>query len=159
MAPILAPSSQPEIAPLFTISFQCLFLFFKKKLFPHGPKSTLWWLKYHRAVMLSWAFGHFDFQKLAGLWLAGKVVYHVEIYRSKVVEGFSAFQIWSCVRLWWDSNLILLIIPWWYIDLMISNNKLYWTTEWRRFLLSNISIRVKQIIIYSYTTGHEYRCE
>ena len=39
---------------------------------------------------------HFDFQKLAGLWLAGKVVDHVGIYGSKVAEGSSEFQRWSC---------------------------------------------------------------
>ena len=33
-----------------------------------------------------------DFQKLAGLWLAGEVVNHVGIYGSKAAEGLSAFQ-------------------------------------------------------------------
>ena len=33
-----------------------------------------------------------DFQKLAGLWLAGEMVDHIGIYGSKVAEGFSAFQ-------------------------------------------------------------------
>ena len=32
------------------------------------------------------------FQKLAGLWLVGKVVNHVGLYGSKVAEGCSAFQ-------------------------------------------------------------------
>ena len=31
-------------------------------------------------------------QKLAGLWLAGKMVDHIGIYGSKVAEGLSAFQ-------------------------------------------------------------------
>ena len=35
-------------------------------------------------------------QKLAGLWLAGEVVNHVGIYRSKAAEGLSAFQRRSC---------------------------------------------------------------
>ena len=38
-----------------------------------------------------------DFQKLAGLWLAGEMVDHVGIYGSKVVEGLSAFQRRSCI--------------------------------------------------------------
>ena len=37
-----------------------------------------------------------DFQKLAGLWLVGKMYNHVGIYGSKVAEGFSAFQRRSC---------------------------------------------------------------
>ena len=37
-----------------------------------------------------------DFQKLAGLWLAGEVVNHVGIYGSKAAEGLWAFQRWSC---------------------------------------------------------------
>ena len=35
-------------------------------------------------------------QKLAGLWLAGKMVDHIGIYGSKVAEGLSAFQRRSC---------------------------------------------------------------
>ena len=38
-----------------------------------------------------------DFQKLAGLWLAGEVVNHIGIYGSKAAEGLSAFQRRSCV--------------------------------------------------------------
>ena len=37
-----------------------------------------------------------NFQKLAGLWLVGKVDNHVAIYGFKVAEGFSAFQRRSC---------------------------------------------------------------
>ena len=37
-----------------------------------------------------------DFQKLAGLWLAGEMVDHIGIYESKVDEGLSAFQRRSC---------------------------------------------------------------
>ena len=37
------------------------------------------------------------FQKLAGLWLVGKVVNHVGLYGSKVAEGCSAFQRRSCL--------------------------------------------------------------
>ena len=33
-----------------------------------------------------------DFQKLAGLWLAGEMVNRIGIYGSKVAEGLSAFQ-------------------------------------------------------------------
>ena len=40
-----------------------------------------------------------DFQKLAGLWLAGEMVDHIGIYGSKVAEGFSAFQRRSCYDL------------------------------------------------------------
>ena len=35
-------------------------------------------------------------QKLAGLWLAGKMVDDIGIYGSKVAEGLSAFQRRSC---------------------------------------------------------------
>ena len=35
-------------------------------------------------------------QTLAGLWLAGEVVNHIEIYGSKAAEGLSAFQGRSC---------------------------------------------------------------
>ena len=40
-----------------------------------------------------------DFQKLAGLWLAGEVVNHIGIYGSKAAEGLSAFQRRSCLKL------------------------------------------------------------
>ena len=40
-----------------------------------------------------------DFQKLAGIWLAGEVVNHVGIYGSKAAEGLSAFQRRSCTTL------------------------------------------------------------
>ena len=33
-----------------------------------------------------------DFQKLAGLWLAGEIVTRIGIYGSKVAEGLLAFQ-------------------------------------------------------------------
>ena len=39
-----------------------------------------------------------DFQKLAGIWLAGKVVNHVGIYGSKAAEGLSAFQRRPCLN-------------------------------------------------------------
>ena len=58
------------IAPLFTASFHEKFE--KKDVF------------------------FFNFQKLAGLWLVGKVDNHVAIYGSKVAEGFSAFQRQYC---------------------------------------------------------------
>ena len=38
-----------------------------------------------------------DFQKLAGLWLAGEMVNRIGIYGSKVAEGLSAFQRRSCL--------------------------------------------------------------
>ena len=56
------------IAPLFTVSFHEKFFFF------------------------------FNFQKLAGVWLVGKVDNHVAMYGSKVAEGFSAFQRRSCLH-------------------------------------------------------------
>ena len=37
-----------------------------------------------------------DFQKLAGLWLAGEMVNRIGIYGSKVAEVLSAFQRQSC---------------------------------------------------------------
>ena len=37
-----------------------------------------------------------DFQKLAGLWLAGEVVNHIGIYGSKAAECLSVFQRQSC---------------------------------------------------------------
>ena len=39
-----------------------------------------------------------DFQKLAGLWLAGEMVNRIWIYGSKVAEGLSAFQRRSCIK-------------------------------------------------------------
>ena len=45
-----------------------------------------------------------NFQKLAGLWLVGKVDNHVAIYGSKVSEGFSAFQRLSCSGLQWSTD-------------------------------------------------------
>ena len=77
-------------APLFTISFWTL------KNPSHASQ------KRHRATEVlscggsSWAIKHFDFQKLAGLWLARLITNHVWIYGSNVVEGFSAFQHRSC---------------------------------------------------------------
>ena len=48
-------------------------------------------------------------QKLAGLWLADKVVNHVGIYGSKAAEGLSAFQRRSCwLCKWWLSIIIRL---------------------------------------------------
>ena len=41
-----------------------------------------------------------DFQKLAGLWLAGEMVDHIGIYASKVAEGLSSFQRRSCYTYW-----------------------------------------------------------
>ena len=43
-------------------------------------------------------FQHKKIQKLAGLWLAGEMVNHIGIYRSKVAEGLSAFQRQSCSK-------------------------------------------------------------
>ena len=47
--------------------------------------------RYCHAVVLGWAIKHFDFQKLAGLWLARLINNHVKIYGSNVAEGYSAF--------------------------------------------------------------------
>ena len=65
----------------------------KKKLFKkrnpfHAAKNAAQWCRYCCAVVLRWDIKHFDFQKLAGLWLAGKVVNHVGIYGSKAGWGF-----------------------------------------------------------------------
>ena len=40
-----------------------------------------------------------DFQKLAGLWLAGEMINRIGIYGSKVAEGLSASQRLSCVAI------------------------------------------------------------
>ena len=40
-----------------------------------------------------------DYQKLAGLWLAGEMVNHIGIYGSKVAEGLSTFQRRSCYQI------------------------------------------------------------
>ena len=42
-----------------------------------------------------------DYQKLAGLWLAGEMVNRIGIYGSKVAEGLSAFQRRSCILTHW----------------------------------------------------------
>ena len=39
-------------------------------------------------------------QKLADLWLVGKMVNRIGIYGSKVAEGLSAFQRRSCLLCW-----------------------------------------------------------
>ena len=44
--------------------------------------------KYWLAVVSNRAIKHFDFQKLARLWLAGEVVNHVGIYGPNVAEAF-----------------------------------------------------------------------
>ena len=46
----------------------------------------------HRYCRAGLAIKHFDFQKLAGLWLAGEVANHAEIYGSKAFDSFLAFQ-------------------------------------------------------------------
>ena len=48
------------------------------------------------SLVSSWAITHFDFHKLAVLWLARLINNHVRIYGSNVAEGFSAFQRRSC---------------------------------------------------------------
>ena len=63
-----------------------------------------------------------DFQKLAGLWLAGKMVNRIGIYRSKVAEGLSAFQRPSCDNFqcsqWWkfyqDEDIFISVMEWLY---------------------------------------------
>ena len=47
---------------------------------------------YCHAMVTSWAIKHFDFQKLAGLWLVRLINNHIRIYGTNVAEGFSAFQ-------------------------------------------------------------------
>ena len=42
-------------------------------------------------------FSKFNFQKLAGLWLVGKVVNHIGMYGSRAAEGLSASQRRSCL--------------------------------------------------------------
>ena len=58
-------------------------------------------------VLSSGAIKHFDFQKLAGLWLADEVVNRVGIYGSKAADYFSAFQRRSCLASWWTNNPIV----------------------------------------------------
>ena len=67
----------------------------KKKSFPCVAKNATVQRRYCHAVVLSWAIKHFDFQKLAGVWLARLINNHV-IYGSNVAEGFSVFQRRSC---------------------------------------------------------------
>ena len=57
--------------------------------------------RYCHAVVLSWAIKHFDFHKLAALWLARLINNHVRIYGSNVAEGFSVFQRRSCLKCYW----------------------------------------------------------
>ena len=49
-----------------------------------------------------------DFQKLAGLWLAGEMINRIGIYGSKVAAGLSAFQRRSCYSI---VLLLLCIVP------------------------------------------------
>ena len=77
-------------APHLTISFWMLKK--KKKSFPCVTKNATGQRRYCYAMVSSWAIKHFDFQKLAGLWLARLINNHVRIYGSNVAEGFSAFQ-------------------------------------------------------------------
>ena len=74
----------------------------KKKSFPRVAKNAARWHRYCHAVASSWTIKHFDFQKLAGLWLPGEVVNHVGIYGSKMAEGFSAFQRQPCYTIHLD---------------------------------------------------------
>ena len=88
-------SAQPDITPLFTTSIQYLKkpTSFQNKSFPRRAKSGAQLCRYwHDAVVSNWAIKHFDFQKLAGLLLAGKVVNRVGIYGSQKAEGCSASQ-------------------------------------------------------------------
>ena len=55
--------------------------------------------RYYHGVVSSWAIKHFNFHKLAALWLARLINTHVRINGSNVAEGFSAFQRRSCVKL------------------------------------------------------------
>ena len=45
---------------------------------------------------------------MAGLWLAGEMVDHIGIYGSKVAEGLSAFQRWSCFNI--QKRIILKVL-------------------------------------------------
>ena len=97
-----------DYAPLLTISFWM----FKKKnpshasqKMPQGNADIA--MRWFRAGPLS----IFDFQKLAGLWLASLIKNHVRIYGSNVAEGFSAFQRRSCLFCTL-SLLSLHCVPW-----------------------------------------------
>ena len=70
----------------------------KKKSFPCSAKSGAQRCRYCHMVVSSWTIKHFDFQKLAGLLLAGQVVNHVGIFGSKKAECCSAFHRRSCFR-------------------------------------------------------------
>ena len=82
----------------------------RKTSFPSVVKKTPQGNRYCHVVVSSWAIKHFDFQKLAGVWLARLINDDVGIYGSCVAEGFSAFQRRSClflvrpshVYIWWD---------------------------------------------------------
>ena len=68
---------------LLTISCSTL-----EKILPMRRKNATWQRRYCHAVVSRWAIEHFDFQKLAGLWLARMINNHVRIYGSNVDESF-----------------------------------------------------------------------
>ena len=78
----------------YTIGHNFLPMFKKIILFKKNPSYTAQKTQHGEADALvsNWAMKHFDFQKLASLWLAGEMVNHVGIYGSKAAEGLSAFQ-------------------------------------------------------------------
>ena len=53
--------------------------------------------RYCHVVVSSWGIKHFDFQKLAGLWLTRLINNHVRVYGSNVAEGSLAFPRPSCI--------------------------------------------------------------
>ena len=53
-------------------------------------------MQIRRTVVSSWPIKHCDFQKLAGLSLAGEVVNNAGICGSKAAETFSTFQRQFC---------------------------------------------------------------
>ena len=57
-----------------------------------------------------------DFQKLAGLWLAGEVVNHVGIYGYKAAEGLSVFQRRSCLTIIKNGGLYFFVIAMGYVS-------------------------------------------
>ena len=63
----------------------------------HSSQKPTGLCRYCHAVVLSWAIKHFDFHKLAALWLARLISNHVRIYGSNVAKGFSVFQRRCCV--------------------------------------------------------------
>ena len=105
-------------------------LFLKKGNFSMQRRNTTLWRRYCHTVVLSWAIKHFDFQKLAGLWLAGKMLNHVGIFGSKVAIDFSSFQCQSCcILLCWPAEWGP-AITWIQWSAIIAQSNITWFCIW-----------------------------